>query len=143
MDFESIEDSIITELKAQVPYLKTVETYAGQLEQDIEALPVRFPAAYVAYGGSSFAQGDLGSASHRETAAFTVFVCAGDLRGAEAARKGEQGAYEAVRDVLGALINNDFDLETDMLRPVRVSLLFAGGQTAVYAVELMTEFEHA
>jgi len=142
MDFETIEDAIIEELKSQVAYLKTVETYAGQLEADVETLPLRFPAAYVAYGGSNFSAGAVG-AGHREAAAFSVFVCARSLRGQERARKEAGGAYDAVKDVVSALADRTFGLEIEPLRPVRASLLFAGRETAAYALEFMTGFERA
>jgi phage gp37-like protein len=141
MDFETIEDSIIAELKAQIPYLRSVETYAGQLEDEIEALPLRFPAAYVAYGGSDFAPGEAGSAGRREACAFSVLVGARSLKGQEKARKEAGGAYDAVRDVLAALADKDFGLGIEPLAPMRTSLLFAGRETAVYAVEFRTAFE--
>ncbi len=143
MDFESIEDSIITELKTQITYLKTVETYAGQLEQDIESMPVRFPAAYVAYDGSNFFPGDVGGPGPRETCTFSVFVCAKNLKGQEEARKETGGAYDMVKDVLAALVNKNFGLDIEPVRPMRVSLLFAGRETATYSLAFITGFEHA
>lgn len=141
MDFETIEDGIIAEITAQVPYLKTVETYAGQLEEDIDTLPLRFPAAYIAYGGSDFAPGGVGGPGQRETCAFSVLVCAKSLKGQEKARKQTGGAYDAVRDVLTALVDKDFGLDIEPLAPVRTGLLFAGRETAVYSVEFRTAFE--
>lgn len=141
MNFATIEESIINELKAQVAYLRTVETYAGQLEDDIETLPVRFPAAYVAYGGSDFAAGAVGGSGHRETCSFTVFICARNLKGQKEARKTAQGAYDAVKDALDALVNSTFGLDISPLAPARTMLLFASGTMAVYAVEFRTGFE--
>jgi phage gp37-like protein len=143
MDFETIEDAVIAELKAQVAYLKTVETYAGQLEREMDGRPVRFPAAYVSYGGSQFAHGDAGRANHLEVVGFSVYVCARDLGGQDKARKEAQGAYDMVKDVLSALSNKDLGLDIEPLTPVRASLLFAGRETAVYTVEFSTEFERA
>lgn len=141
MDFETIEDSIVAELKAQVAYLKTVETYAGQLEEDIDTLPLRFPAAYVAYGGSDFSPGAVGGPDHQETCTLSVFVCARNMKGQKAARKETQGAYDIVTDVLGALANKTFGLDIWPLAPVRTTLLHAGRETAVYAVDFRTSFE--
>jgi phage gp37-like protein len=143
MDFETIEDSIINELKTQVSYLKTVETYAGQLEQDIEGMPVRFPAAYVAYDGSNFFPGDVGGPGPRETCTFSVFVCARNLKGQKEARKEPGGAYDMVKDLLAALVNKNFGLDIEPVRPMRVSLLFAGKETAIYSLAFITGFEHA
>ncbi|MFZ5998054.1 MAG: phage protein Gp37, partial [Nitrospirota bacterium] len=70
MTFEDIEDKIIADLKTLA--FKTVETYAGQLEQDIESLPIMFPAAYVIYGGSDFEWVD--GPNHNESCEFTVLI---------------------------------------------------------------------
>lgn len=143
MDFETIEDAIIAELKAQVAYLKTVETYAGQIDRELDGLPVRFPAAYVAYGGSNFSPGDLGSSGHGEVVTFSILVCARHLGGQDKARKDAQGAYDIVKDVLAALSNKDLALDIEPIMPLRVSFLFSDGETAVYRVELSTGFQRA
>jgi phage gp37-like protein len=143
MDFETIEDAIIAELKAQVAYLKTVETYAGQIDRELDGLPVRFPAAYVAYGGSNFSPGDVGSSGHGESVVFSVFVCARHLGGQDKARKEAQGAYDTAKDVLAALSNKDLGLDIEPLMPVRASFLYSGRDTAVYKVEFSTGFQRA
>lgn len=141
MDFEQVEGKIIAELKLKVTYLRTVETYAGQLEGDIKNLPVKFPAAFVVYGGSEFKPVD--GPNHREQAEFTVIVCAKNLRGGEKARKDAHGAYAMVKDVLAALTNRDFGLDLERLRPVRAALVFAGVGIAVYGVDFQTGFDTA
>lgn len=141
MDFETIEDAVIAEIKAQVAYLKTVETYAGQLERDIETTPLRFPAAYVSYGGSGFSPGDVGSSGHEETVDFSVFICARHLGGQDKARKEAQGAYDIVKDVLAALSDNTLGLDIEPITPMRASLLFSGHETAVYEVSFATKFQ--
>jgi phage gp37-like protein len=143
MDFETIEDAIIAELKAQVAYLKTVETYAGQIDRELDGLPVRFPAAYVSFGGSGFSPGDVGASGHREAVDFSVLVCARHLGGQDKARKETGGAYDVVKDVLAALANKNLGLDIEPIMPVRASLLFAGRETAVYEVEFSTEFQRA
>lgn len=62
-------------------------------------------------------------------------------RSAKTFRPRAGGAYEAVRDVLAALADKDLGLGIEPLAPVRTSLLFAGKDTAVYAVEFRTAFE--
>ena len=54
MDFEQIENKIVEQLKAGITYAKTIETYAGQLETNINELPIQFPAIYTVYAGSQF-----------------------------------------------------------------------------------------
>jgi|Deesub1362A_J573_1020465.scaffolds.fasta_scaffold00740_18 phage gp37-like protein len=144
MNFEYIEDSIIDALKTAMPYLRTVETYAGQLEDEIERLPVRFPAAYVVYGGSSFNWID--GPNHQETVEFSVLVAAKNLRGNRAVRKGgsapdDRGAYDLINDVLAALTNKTFGLEIERLKPLRVSLVFISRVIAVYGIDFQTSFD--
>jgi phage gp37-like protein len=139
MDFEQIEDAIINGLKSGVSYLRTVETYAGQLEGDIGKLTIRFPAALVAYGGSGFKRVD--GPNHQESVDFSVLVAAKDLRGSEEAKKKSQGAYDLVKDVLAALTNRSFGLDIERLRPVRVSLVYIGRGVAVYGMDFQTSFD--
>lgn len=145
MDFKTIEDAIISELKTSVPYLKAVETYAGQLDRDIASLPVRFPAAFVAYEGSNFSAGDLGSSGH-ESCTFSIFVCARDLRGRgetlKGAAPGDKGAYDAVNDIVEALEYKSLGLNIEPLKPMRASLLFAGAEVVAYSLAFVTGFEH-
>ncbi len=139
MDFENIEDKIIETLRAEVGYLRTVETYAGQLEGEIEKLVVRFPAAFVVYGGSRLEWVD--GPNHRENAEFSVLVAARNLRGGSAARKGERGAYALVKAVLAALVNKDFGLGMERLTPSRVSLVFVSNTVTVYGLDFQTGFD--
>lgn len=139
MDFEQIEDKIIEEIKARVTYIKTVETYAGQLQGDIARLPVNLPAAFVLYGGSEFELVD--GPNHREQPTFSIALCASNLRGRAEGRKGGQGAYDMVKDVLRALVNKDFGLDIERLRPLRVQLLFANATMTIYGVDLVAGFD--
>jgi phage gp37-like protein len=145
MDFEQIEDSIMDALKKDLPYLKSVETYAGQIEAEIEKLPLRSPAAYVVYGGSDL--GWVDGPNYHEKVTFNVLLVTKDLRGNKAARKGgsapgDIGAYQLIKGVLDTLTNRNFDLDIERLQPVRVSLVFMGRTTAVYGIGFQTGFDN-
>lgn len=139
MRITEIEDGIIEKLKDELHYLRTVETYSGQLGGDIERLPVGFPAAYVVYGGSSLERVD--GPVHEERAEFSVIVAARDPRGRASAAREEPGAYQMLEDVLGALTNDTLGLAVQRLRPLRVSLLSITGTTALYSVDFSTAFD--
>jgi phage gp37-like protein len=146
MDFEQVEDRIIEKLRDEVSYLRTVETYAGQLEEEIAKLPVLFPSAYVVYGGSTINRVD--GPTHQETVEFSVLVAAKNMRGGEALRKGSpatggQGVYGMVKDVLKALTNEDFGLDMERLRPLRVSPVFVGKTMAIYGIDFQSSFDGA
>jgi len=133
MDFETIEKKIIATLRSDVSALRTVEGYAGQLEGEIETLPVRFPAAFVVYGGSEYEP--LDGPGFREVVDFTVLLCSRNPR-----RSGSP-MYDLATEVRTALANRTLGLEIERLTPVRVSLLAAEGQTAIYALEFRSGFD--
>jgi phage gp37-like protein len=138
-DFEKVEDAIIERLRDQVPTLRTVETYAGQLEVDLRRLPFRLPAGFVLYGGSDYSPVD--GPNHLERAFFTVYLAARSLRGQEDARKGDEGAYALVKAVLKALVNRNFGLPIEALRPMALRLQMATETLVLYALDLQTEFD--
>lgn len=134
-----IEDRIIERLRQELTYLRTVRTYAGQLGDDIERLPVSFPAAYVVYGGSTLRPVD--GPNLEERVEFSIIVAARDPRGRASALREEPGAYRMVRDVLEALTNSTLGLQIERLCPERVSLLSISGTTVIYAVDFSTGFD--
>jgi len=140
MDFEQIEDKIIDEIKSALTYVRTIETYAGQLEADIEKLPVNFPAVYVVYAGSALDWVD--ALNFSEAAEFSVLVCAKDVRGHKEARKGTAGCYQMIRDVLSALTNNSLGLDIEKMQPVRAALVYITKSTAVYGIDFKTNFDN-
>lgn len=126
--FEQMEDGIIQALRLGVPELKSIETYAGQLDGDeLGRLPVRFPAAFVVYGGSEYEPVD--GPTFGEEAAFTVVLCASDARGRH------EGAYALVTAALDALVGRIPAEGAGRLRPRRTSLMYTNRQVTAYAVE--------
>ena len=139
VNFEAVEDGIIEALRAEVTYLRTVETYAGQLEDELGMLPDGLPAAYVVYGGSAYEWVD--GPTHAEALEFSIIVVAGNLRSRQAARKDVRGAYDALGDVARALTNKSLDLSIERLRPLRAALLFVNGTTAAYEMVFGTSID--
>ena len=134
MDFESVERALVLELK-KLSGLGSVEPYAGQLEAEVEGMALRFPAAFVLYGGSAFRE--LDGLNHEEEALFSVLVAARARRGTGQ----KAGAYAALKAVLGALANNALGLPMERLTPVRSSLLSATGGIVIYALEFKTSYD--
>jgi len=139
MDPEQIEDKIITELQTEITYVKTCETYAGQLAEDLSKLAINFPALYVVYDGSTIDW--LDNLNYNEQVGFSVLICAKDARGNASLRKGDNGCYEMVQDVLDALTGETFGLDIEKLKPVSVALIFITKTVAVYGIKFQTNFD--
>jgi len=139
MKFEDIETKVIETLEAELTYLKSVGTYAGELKEDIKSLPSGFPSAYVVYRGSTFAYVD--GDNQEETVEFTVLAAAKNLKGGESLRKSSYGLYRIVDDILAALANKTFGLAIERIRPVRVSLVYISESAAVYGIDFQTRFD--
>jgi len=137
--FETIEDKIIAELNSYIPYVETVDSYAGQLDQDLKSMPMKLPAIFVSYGGSTFEWID--GPNHRETVDFSILVAAKNARGEKSARKAAYGCYQMINDVLVVLTNMDFGLDIEKLVPKRTSLIFAGRTIVVYGIDFQASFD--
>jgi phage gp37-like protein len=141
MDFTDIEDRIKDRIRTSMPYVKVVETYAGQLGEDLERLPVPFPAVFVAYGGSAYEWVD--GRSFNDAPTFSIIVAARDVRGSKELRQGEYGCYRMIKDVLSAAANQTLGLDMWPLKPLRTSLLFLSKTMAAYGIDFRTSFDKA
>ncbi len=137
----AIEEGIKDGIRAAMPYLKKVETYAGQLEGEIEELTILFPAVFVSYGGSDFEWID--GQSFQNDPVFKVIVVAKDLRGQTGMRGGEYGCYRMIIDTLNAIANCTFGKEIQPLKPVKVTPLFISKAFAAYGIDFQTQFDTA
>lgn len=139
MDFTDIETAIKGRITTQLTYAKLVETYAGQLEADMDKLPTSFPAVFVAYRDSTLTWVD--GRSFNDTPVFSVIVASRDLRGPKDLRAGEYGCYRMIKDVLAAISNETFGLSMLPMAPVKVSLIFISRTMAAYGIDFQTNFD--
>lgn len=140
MNFVDVEGAITTAVREALPYVRTVETYAGQLEGEIETLALPFPAIFVVYGGSSFEWVD--GRSYNEMSEFSVIVAAKNLKGSENLRNGEHGCYRMIADVLAALAHKNLGLAAiEPIKPVSVSLKSISKTAAAYEIDFRTRFD--
>lgn len=139
MDFETVEDKIVETVKAGIPYLRTVLTYAGDIKKDIAGFSMPLPAVLVSYVRSDFESS--GDPDFEETVVFEILAVSRNLKGPEALRKGAESSYAILKDVLLCLANQDMGLQIERLRPKKVALITADKSTAVYAVTFKTAFD--
>lgn len=156
----AIEDAIIARIKAAAAAtpglgykLPTVESYGGELDDDLAAVVRKFPAVWVTFAGSGKSRPSSTARNKWLTpATFVVMVGARNVRGERATRKGltvggvikEVGVYQMLADISLLLINNDLGLAIGNLKPGATRTLFNtklnGQALAVFAREWHTEF---
>lgn len=104
-----IEDGILATLN-QVPisaYIRTIDSYHGELEGEIDSIILRFPAIFVAFEGADYEARTTSGRVQSAEVSFFVLVCDRNLRGNKAARRGEAGSvgtYRMLEDVRGLLL---------------------------------------
>ena len=138
VDFIEVGKWIIERLKQDVKELKAVETYVGQVEGDVEKIPVRSPSAFVAYGGSKYTWSD--GPVYEESPAFTVLLIVKSLKAEESA-EGPDRAYTLIKDILASLTNTRPSSDMEMLQPVSSRLVFQGSGIFVYGIEFRINFD--
>lgn len=150
LDISSIEAAILARIAgAGLPYLRTVATYGGELDDDLATAIRRFPAVWVAFKGEGEGQPlNTAKSVYRVPATWTVLVAARNLRSEAATRKGDKvnvGTYQMLVDVRALLAGQDLGLEIDNLRPGKVQSLtnsrFQGQGVSIYAQDWHTRYD--
>ncbi|MDP2786608.1 MAG: DUF1834 family protein [Pseudomonadota bacterium] len=154
----AIEDAILAHLAAARPSLpyKIVEmdSYAGQLDEQLDQVIRRMPAVWVAFAGAARPK-PVGTSKtrFRVDATFAVMHGARNPRGEKFTRHSlevggqitEVGAYRILQDVGALLLRQDFaasGLEIEPLSPGKITTLYntrlANQAMAVFAQEWHT-----
>ncbi len=138
---EQIEDAIITAvdgLKVSQG-VRTIKSYQGELEEgDIKRLVALFPAIYVVYGGSTYAEH---GARKIEKITYHLFVCDKSLRAEDEARRGgtqNPGTYAILDDIRDLLFGKQLSLEIYPFSLIRQMPVWFGSGISVYAAEYET-----
>lgn len=133
--FEDIEQGMLRTVRSEVPEFASVAPYSGEFEQEVGRLPVRYPSAWVLYGGSQYTRVDR--VTWRQQVRMNVIVAARQLRG----ERRDVGAYELLRRVVAALTGRTFGLDVETLSPVSTELLMSEGGVTLYSVEFQSAFD--
>lgn len=90
-EFETLEDATLTTLAGLMAQgLKTLEPYAGQLEtSELDSITLRFPCIYVIAGPLKV---QIRNRYDDKKASVVLFVGDKNIRGAEAATRGDAGS---------------------------------------------------
>lgn len=128
MEYQEIEQGIISRLRAGVKELRQAEPYEGQLEEEIEKLAVRLPSAFVVHGGSEFTWVD--GSSYTESADVSVLIAVRSRSG----RQVIEDTFEALAGLLPAE-------GAERLMPQRAGIVFTNRLISVHALEFRTAFD--
>ncbi len=143
-----IENAIIATLKNAVgmAYLTQVESYGGELDDDLSEVVRKYPAVWVVFAGSG-KPAKLGAEKFKVPATFAVIVAARNVRNEKATRQGttgEVGTYQILQDVRTLLMNNDFGLSIERLQPGATRTLYntkvRGQALSVFSQEWTTAY---
>ncbi len=156
----AIEDAIIARIVAAASAtpglgykLPTVESYGGELDDDLAAVVRKFPAVWVTFAGCRASTKASTQGNKWKTPATFVTMCGSrNVRGERATRKGltvggvikEVGVYQILKDVGLLLAGNDLGLAITPLKPGAIRTLYNtklnGQGLAVFAREWHCEF---
>lgn len=147
-----IEDKLIEALTAATArstgafgYEARIATYAGELSEGLERAVKGFPAILVVFNGKDPIPNKSSARRQVWTYRFMIVCAATSLRNEKASRHGDThgavGSYQMIRDVIGLLREQTFDL--DDVEPIEAGAVRplvndkAGNQLAsIYTIDL-------
>ncbi|OPX20372.1 MAG: hypothetical protein BZ151_04400 [Desulfobacca sp. 4484_104] len=135
---KEIEDAILSALADRLgSYVKTIDSYQGQLEADLEKFPWRLPATLVMLRETSVEKAT--SHTYDLSLTFTVIVADRNLRGNREGRLSNVGIYRMLEDVRGALWDQDLGLDINPLTLVKEEAVLNNRQMVVFAADYQTQ----
>lgn len=126
--------------------LKKIDTYGGDLNDEISRVIRNFPAVWFIFIGARKHR-NIGRGAVEYIGRFNAIAAADSLRNEKAARHGTEGkvgSYQILLDVIRLLGGKDLGLEISELEPGQITPLVnersAQLLASVYAVEFTTRF---
>lgn len=141
----SIENDIISAAKEQMTYLKTVDTYAGELEDALKNILPKYPCMLVAFDGGSFNGAGYPANFYDHEIRFSVILIDKNLRGDKERRHGTGqsiGTYNIISDTLILISGKALGLsEIAPIDPVSITSLLQGRTISVYEIIFKTSID--
>lgn len=132
-----IEDAVLVALQAQMSsYVKTIESYQGELTGDFPEPGRRLPATLVMLKGSRSEK--TTSHSYDLYLIFAIVVIDRNLRGNVAGRRGNTGIYRMLEDVRLALWDHDLGLEINPFILLKEEALVNNREIAAFGADYQT-----
>lgn len=133
LSLTEIEDLLLARIRAELPYLLTVDSYQGQIDEKLLSdgqVVIRTPAILVLLKKTTGAP--LAFGANEETYEFTLIVACRNLRGQEAARREDQGVYQILQDLRRGLWDYQLAPELLPLDFVQEDAFFVTREWAIY-----------
>lgn len=138
---KEIEDALITAIKAGMDYVRTVETYQGELdEKKISQFALNFPAVLIYMEANEYTHRTWPYMWHHPV--FTFLICDRNLRSESSGRRGDNsapGTYQMLSDLFDIVFNQTFDLEIDPFDIVKEEAVINATGFSVYAAQYKTK----
>lgn len=134
-----IEQAIVAELKASLPYLAICETMNITLRGEAEKSAFNTPAVFVLY--TSGKPGLYTAGAREKKLVFSALIVVKNLRGDEGARHGDsvdKGVYDIMKDIEDTLTNNKLDLDIEPLFSTDEGALTGSKSNAIYYINFET-----
>lgn len=132
-----IEDAILAALTAQMgTYVKTIESYQGHIEADLQDFAWRLPAGLVMLRETGTEK--PAAHSYNVKLVFMIIMADRNLRGNLEGRRGGTGIYQMLEDVRAALWDQDLGLEIDPFVMLKEEALINTRELAVFAAHYQT-----
>lgn len=127
--------------------LRTVKSYGGQFDGDVDKVVRQFPAVLVAFLREPLPEA-VNNVTYRHKPVFAVMAANRSRRNEASRRKGagasEVGSFQILKDARALLVGQQLGLEIGHLEPGPVTTLFDGvaksKQLSILAVEFSTSY---
>jgi phage gp37-like protein len=127
-----VEDAALAALKEELgTQVKTLATYQGDWQADLQREDWRFPVVLVQMRQSRAEQVTL--SSYDLNLELTILVLVRHLRGEAAGRRAADGVYRLLEGVRKALWHQDLGLDLQPLNLIREEPLLSSQELSVYA----------
>ncbi len=125
---DQIEDAIVAKIKnaSGMAYLKTLASYGGELDDDLDKVVRSYPAVWIIYAGGGKPK-KIANGKWKTPATFALMAAARNVRNEAATRKGssgEVGSYQILKDASALILGQDLGLKIENLEPGAVRSLY-------------------
>lgn len=145
-ELKDIENAIINEAKNTLTYLKTVDSYGGELEDALQNLLPKYPCLLVAFDGGNFSGENYPAYFYDQEVRFSIILLDKSLRGDKERRQGadsKPGTYAMLKDTIELLAGKTLGFSgLKPFEPVTINSLLQGKTLSAYEIIFKTNMDY-